>query len=167
MSILAGVIFALLVVLIIADTVGRNVFSAPVPGAVALGTTALVCIVFFALPYGQREDQHVALDLFTNLFSTRVSAILKALGLTIVLVGLGIVTYGAINLAVASFNSGETLLGIVAIPTWPARAFIAVGLFVLCMEIIRTIVLELKLARSAGRQHEVAPQADPSDEKGL
>lgn len=167
LDVISGALILVVMVLILLDSAGRNLLAEPLPGAVSWGTTALVALVFFAIPYGQKENQHVALDLFTNLLPERLSSILKGIGLLIVLIGLVLVTVGTVGLAIDSYSRGEVMLGIVSIPTWPARSFVALGMIMLCVEVLRTAILEFTSAARKQVVTEASAGHDPAGEKGL
>lgn len=144
LSVLSGWAIVLAGVIVVIDLVGRNMFNSPLPGSVAYGELALVAIVFLALPYAQRQGQHVSFEMLASSVSPRSAAVLTSVGLLAVLVPIAYVAFGSIQLAWSSFQRGEQLLGIVTVPAWPLRAFIAIGFSLLVLEIARTLFLSLR-----------------------
>jgi TRAP-type C4-dicarboxylate transport system permease small subunit len=74
---LSGVLLTGLMVMIVANIVGRWLFNAPVQGAVELTEVAMVGIVFMGLAYAEVCDDHIRVDLLYQQLGDRGRAALK------------------------------------------------------------------------------------------
>lgn len=68
---LAGATLLALVALTCADVIGRELFNAPVFGAVELTRLALPLIVFASLPLVSYKEEHISVDLMDMFFPER------------------------------------------------------------------------------------------------
>lgn len=63
LHLVAGVIMVALMLMIVANIVGRTWFELGVPGAVELTQMAMIGIVYFAFAHAYTQDDHVTVDL--------------------------------------------------------------------------------------------------------
>lgn len=72
-ELIAVVTLALIIILTVADVIGRYFFNAPLGGATELTEFGIALVVFSALPAITWEDKHVAVDLLDKYVSPRLS----------------------------------------------------------------------------------------------
>lgn len=59
----AGVLLILIMVVIVSDVVGRQVFNRPVPGAFEIVRIALLATVFLGFAYTEAADEHITVTI--------------------------------------------------------------------------------------------------------
>lgn len=126
--ILAAVVAFMLVFIIIADIVGRNVFNSPLNGVREIVANTIVMIVFLQAGYAIRSRSMLKADFvivhFPKLFRRVALAGGYLLGAAFFLT---IVT-GGWDLAVHSWTAGEYEgEGALRVPSWPTRFMILFG----------------------------------------
>ncbi len=115
------------------DVVLNNTIGYGAPGAIDISQALFVCSVFLALPIVVRQNDHIKVDLFTNLFSPRMnriaSAISGAIGGGVYLV----LAYAMWDLFRASWRVNEQSLSVLTFPIYPVKflAFLGLALSVL------------------------------------
>lgn len=120
------------------DIIGRRAFRSPVVWAQEVSEYLLVISVFLALALSWREGRHVRVDiLYARLNEKwRIRANLL-FSFWAFLFTAALTWYGFIEVRDA-LTRHETSQTVMAIPTFPVKAFIPVGAFLLLLEIIRT-----------------------------
>jgi TRAP-type C4-dicarboxylate transport system permease small subunit len=125
-AVAASIIFALMI-LVVSDVLGRKLFNSPVYGAIEIAALTLPVVVFLTISYLQSSKEHISIDLFTAGLSQRTQIALDAFGLA---VAIGVMLLVILKLTASAWEStvgGEYAMGIVQVPIWPARIFVAYG----------------------------------------
>ena len=130
---LCGIFMFVLMVVGTLDVVLNNAIGFGFPGAIDIAQALFVCSVFLALPVVARQNDHIKVDLFTNMFSPRMGRIAAAVS---GLVGAGvylILAYTMWDLFRASWRVNEQSLSVFAFPIYPVKflAFFGLALSVL------------------------------------
>lgn len=94
----------------------------------------LVCLVFLGLAAAQQQRQNFAVDILTQHFPVWLQRSLELTGYVICLAIIVMIAWPSSKQAIASFQRGESGFGIVPFPVWPARAILALGLWLLAMQ---------------------------------
>lgn len=128
LSAVAGVGLVLLVLLTTADVTRRKLLGASIPSVVEITEVALVAVVFLGMLGAHTSGRHIQTPLVTNRLPARASHGVRTVGLLLALALVGWITYATAVAAVSSVETGEFRYGLSAIPIWPARIAIPVGL---------------------------------------
>ncbi|WP_176082905.1 TRAP transporter small permease [Martelella sp. HB161492] len=72
LSLVAGILLMVLMMLTVSDVIGRYIFNAPITGASELSELLLVSIVFLGLPAVCLDGGHVTVDLVTKALPARI-----------------------------------------------------------------------------------------------
>jgi TRAP-type C4-dicarboxylate transport system permease small subunit len=86
MGVIAAFVLALMMVLTVADVIGRYFFNRPIKGTWELVGLLLVCAGTWGLAYCQMEKAHISITIMEGFFSRKVKA---AMGALACLIGLG------------------------------------------------------------------------------
>lgn len=133
---ISGLITVVLMLVIVLEVVLRGASGRSLLGTIELSEVGLVFVVFLGVAYAQRVDAHVSTDLVTSRLPVRVAATARTAAL---LLAAGVLVWMTSMTALRgwdSFQSGESRFGINAIPLWPARLIIPVGLALLAMQVL-------------------------------
>lgn len=125
---LAAIVLLFLVVLTVADVIGRYVFTRPVTGTVELVQISMAGIIFFSFPLMFLRNDHIIVDLVPIFRSGRiawVSAVVILLLTIYVAYKVGDRTF---DYAVRAFED-EDITEYLSIPRWPIVGFITLSLF--------------------------------------
>ncbi len=136
----AATIILALMLLVVADVAGRKFFNSPVHGTIEIASLTLPAIVFLSIAYVQSLKEHVTVDLFTARLPQQVQLALDVLALGIALAVMVIVIWQTSVFAWGSWVDREFSMGIVEVPIWPARVFVAFGSWLLCIRLIFDLV---------------------------
>lgn len=136
----SGVITLLIMLVVVAEVVLRDLFGSSLGGSIELSEVALVFLVFLGIAYAQQADAHVSTNILTARISPRAAAILKAVAMVVMTVVLLWVTYVTAVRGWESMRAGEARFGMRSVPVWPARLMIPVGLLLLSLETLFSVV---------------------------
>lgn len=132
----ASLMVLLLLIGNVVDSMSRAVSGRTIPGILEASENLLVAIVFLALGFAYRKGAHVAIGGLIDALPAWMGSLLYKVvlgGATALVIYLTIET--GIQ-ALESVQTGEVRQGIVYMPVWPARAAIAIGFAVLCLEML-------------------------------
>jgi TRAP-type transport system small permease protein len=135
---------ALLVIMVAvsADAILRYTVNRPVAGTLEATELLLVFAVFLSLARTQAEGGHIAVGILTERLRGRLRALVNAVT---ALLGFGLfaaITWATAGMAVRSWRMGEYAPGLIAFPIYPSRVLVALGSFLMCVQ------LSLELARA-------------------
>ena len=123
----AGLAF-LLSFLVVADVVGRTVFSAPVKGTPEIVSMTIVIICFLQASYAVRSGGMLSVDLVPGLLPPRARAALLAAASLLGFAFFAVIVYGGFDPFTHAWSSDEYEgEGALRVPTWPARFIVLLG----------------------------------------
>lgn len=161
-SVSGAIVFALMVLTVV-DIVLRKISGQGVPGSVEYSEVFLVVGVFFALAAAQVEGFHVSTSVLTSRMPIATRRVSEAIGALLGVIVIAVMAYVATQAAWVSFTTGEYRFGLAAVVVWPARAAIALGLWVYLLEYAGSAVRRFK----APEDEDDAADAIAMAEKGV
>ena len=139
LCIIAGVAMFLIMLLTVADVIGRTFFTWPITGTYELSCYALVVMVLLGIGYVQQGNQHIAVDLFVNKLSRSGQFVIELIG---TLMGLGfslLVSWQGWRGGLESIHN-KTVSDTLHIPAYPFEFLIGLGATFLSIELIIKVV---------------------------
>jgi TRAP-type C4-dicarboxylate transport system permease small subunit len=131
--VICGVIFMGMMFLGTADVLGRYAFDSPILGSQELMQVGMGALVMLGWAYTQKEDGHIKVDLFLNMFPKDMQKVLN-----IVMTFLGLFLFAAI-----AFKGWEVALAnihrhflVIHFVSGPFYFLVPIGAFFLCLEFI-------------------------------
>jgi len=77
LEVVAGAVLFLLMAVMVADVIGRYLFSAPIPGAFEVIEILMCTVIFAAIPVATAHGEHIIVDLLDPVLPRRLTAALK------------------------------------------------------------------------------------------
>ena len=143
----AATLAFLLSFLVVADVVGRTVFSSPVQGTPEIVSMSIVIICFLQASYAIRSGGMLRVDLLPGLLPARARERLFALGCLLGVAFFAVIVYGGFDGFVHAWSSNEYEgEGALRIPTWPARLVVVVGAALAALNYLLLTLLHSKKA---------------------
>jgi TRAP-type C4-dicarboxylate transport system permease small subunit len=126
--VLASILAFALSFLVVADVIGRSVFSAPVQGTPELVSSSIVIICYLMAVYAILSGGMMEVTLVTDNVPPVIRAILGVIACLLGAALFGLIGWGSIDRFVHSWvaNSFEGE-GALRVPTWPPRLAVLVG----------------------------------------
>ena len=92
-AIIAAIVLAIMMLVTVADVVGRYFFLSPIKGTWEIVGLLLVCAGTWGLGYCQIQKGHISITVLLQRFSWRVQAIIRSLAYLIGLVGFSLLCW--------------------------------------------------------------------------
>ena len=155
-GLLAGLVAAigttwtfLLMLLIVADVIGRSFLSRPITGVAEIAAHSVVAIVFLQLAAGIHARRMTRADFLIeklNRSSPRLGAGLEAAFLAAGAAIMLMIAHAGWKPLAASYAAGEYfgVRGVFTVPTWPFRAVIIVGSLLAAVVLLLQTLQELR-----------------------
>jgi TRAP-type C4-dicarboxylate transport system permease small subunit len=147
----------LMMLLIMADVLGRNFFDAPITGVAEFAARSVASIVFLQLAAAVCSGRMTRSDFLLRIIGKRSHRALKALEIFNVVVGallffaLALIAWPALTESVIS-KEYFGVQGVVTVPEWPFRALLVLGSFVAAVAYLTCIPSLLRQPAVSGDQ---------------
>ena len=133
---IAAIIVFVMMFLITADVILRYVFNRPLHGTYQLAEFMMVGAVYFGVAYVQSHREHINIDVATSWLPPKGQLTLDIFGQLIGIVIFAIITWQTGRVAWHTWRIADYTMGIVQWPLWPAKAVVALGAGLLCIQLI-------------------------------
>jgi TRAP-type C4-dicarboxylate transport system permease small subunit len=147
LAFVAGLGIVGLMLLTVADVALRKLAGRGIPGTLEISEVALVAVVFAALMAAEVNNVHVRTPILVERLSGRVANLAKMLGLVPAALFVSWAAWLTAMEGLASMERGEFRFGIVAVPVWPAKLVIPIGLAGLAVALMVKVVTAVRRAR--------------------
>ena len=140
LGIASGFATLLITLIVVLDVAGRSLANAPIHMSTEISELLMVVLVFFGLAAAQQTRQNFAIDIATRHLPQGLQMLVEHLGYLFSLVLVGVLAWLSTKQAYSAFERGETGFGIIAFPIWPARFILALGLWLLALQLLCDIL---------------------------
>lgn len=151
-----GIIILGVMLLSVANILGRKFFNIPVPGFIDWMVQAVPVIAFLGIAYCQRLGTHIRMDLVVSSLRGRAMWLFELLSVIFMAALVMVLIYGSWNHAQRAFNLGDSTIDI-DLPTWPVKMLVPLMLVML----LARLILQIWAYGSALRSGTSSPVAVP------
>ena len=132
---LAAICIFGLMLLGIAQVLGRQLFDMPVPGYIDFVELSMVTFAFLAVAYCQRLGGHVRMDLFVRMVHGRTRWLLEFVTTTAPIFLVMVLIYFGWTHFVRAYEFGDSTIDM-ELPTWPSKIVVPISFVVLWLRLI-------------------------------
>ncbi|GGK49135.1 TRAP transporter small permease [Salinarimonas ramus] len=133
--------------LVVADVVGRSLFSTPVQGTPEIVSSAIVVICYLMATHAVLSGGMMEVTLVTGAVPAPVRAVLVFVACLLGALLFGIIAWGGLDRFVQAWVAGSYEgEGALRVPTWPARLSVFVGSALCC---VAYVLIAFRGARDA------------------
>lgn len=132
-------IAVLIMVLVVADVIGRYVFNRPISGTLEVIELMMPAVVFFSFAYVEAQDGHVKVDFILSHFPKRIRTCAEGVASCIALTVFGIIAWQSVLRFFYLQQQGE-VTGYFRIPISPFPLILAFGALLYCCQLIIKII---------------------------
>lgn len=141
LAVVGTLLIGVLMVVICADIVFRNLLGSSLPLVSELGGLMLVMIVYLQLAATVRADRLAKTEIFMPPFQRRFPALGQVVTAVFNLIGawmIGLIAWSTLRILEKDIESGEFIgiPGIATLQTWPFRVLIFIGVTVAAIEFV-------------------------------
>jgi TRAP-type C4-dicarboxylate transport system permease small subunit len=141
----AATLAFLLSFLVVADVVGRTVFSSPVKGTPEIVSMSIVIICFLQASYAIRSGGMLSVDLLPGMLLPGARRALAVLGCLLGLAFFGVIVYGGLEPLAHAWRSNEFEgEGALRVPVWPARFAVVLGAALAALDYLLAALAQLR-----------------------
>ncbi|WP_368185908.1 TRAP transporter small permease [Aestuariibius sp. HNIBRBA575] len=160
---------ASMMMITVVEVMARALFSKSLPGAYEYVSLLFVYLIYLGLGFSQRRDAHITVGLVYDHIPRPARKTVQAIYLLVACVFFAALSWTSAVSAWTNYSMGDTILGIVEVKTWWARAGIPIGLALFSLRFLiqlsHVITKDVLLEEAA--KHEFATQEPDEDEKKL
>lgn len=127
-----------LMLLAVAQVLGRLILNAPVPGFIDITEQAMAIFAFAGVAYCQRVGGHIRMEIVLGKLRGRTLYICEMLGVILIAFTVALLIWGAWFHFDRSWNFGDSTMDI-RLPTWPSKLVVPVALSVLFLRLLLQI----------------------------
>lgn len=140
-----------LMLLAVAQVLGRLILNAPVPGFIDITEQAMAIFAFAGVAYCQRVGGHIRMEIVLGKLRGRTLYICEMLGVILIAFTVALLIWGAWFHFDRSWNFGDSTMDI-RLPTWPSKLVVPVALSVLFLRLLLQIYGYARLVANPNRQ---------------
>lgn len=160
---------ATMMTITVLEVATRALFSNSLPGAYEYVSLMFVYLIYLGLGYSQRRDAHITMGILYDLLPRDFRKAFQGIYLLVAIVFFGALTWTSAVSAWSNYLLGDTILGIVEVKTWWARAGIPIGLALLTLRFLTQLscLITNNTLLEEAAVNEYSPQESAEDEKKL
>lgn len=159
---------AIMMTITVLEVFARALFSISLPGAYEYVSLMFVYLIYLGLGYSQRHDAHITVGILYDHMPRGLRKVVEGVYLLAAFLFFAILTWTSAESAWTNYVMGDTVLGIVEVKTWWARAGIPVGLALFSLRFLTQLIHLItrdELFEEIG-QNDV-PQNDPAEDEAM
>lgn len=135
----AGAIAAMMVITV-ADVIGRYLFRVHLAGSYEYVALLFVYLIFLGLAYAQRQDAHITIGVLYDRLPRRARLVTAGLVLSLSFMLFAVLTWYSAKSAWVNYVLGDTMLGAIQVATWPSRIAIPIGCGLVALRLLVQLV---------------------------
>lgn len=131
---------ATMMMITVVEVLARALFSKSLPGAYEYVSLLFVYLIYLGLGYSQRRDAHITVGVLYDRMPRSARKAAQTFYLLVAFVFFAALTWTSAVSAWSNYTMGDTILGIVEVKTWWARAGMPVGLALLSLRFLIQLI---------------------------
>ncbi|WP_168798056.1 TRAP transporter small permease [Pacificoceanicola onchidii] len=139
LSYVSAAAVAFMMVITVADVLVRYLTPWNVPGSYSFVSLAFVFVIYLGLALAQRENAHIAIEALYDKLPRPMRKAMQGTQLAVLFAFTAALTWFTGVSAWENYTMGDTILGAIAVLTWPARIMIPIGLFFLAARFLKQL----------------------------
>ncbi len=143
------------------EVLTRSLFKISVPGSYEYVSLLFVYLIYLGLGFSQRRDAHITVGILYDAMPRRAQKTVQAIYLLIAFLFFAALSWTSAVSAWSAYAMGDTVLGIIEVKTWWARAGIPVGLALFSLRFL--IQLVQLIAQDVLLEDAAKAEAGPDD----
>ncbi len=156
LALIGGFVILALMLLAVAQILGRKLFNMPVPGFIDWVEQAMAVFAFLGVAYCHRLGGHIRMDILVSQLKGRTLWAAEFTSTLVVFLLVLLLTWGSWLHFMRAYTIGDSSIDI-ALPLWPAKLLVPVAFAVLALRLTIHLIGYAKAIRSG----EAEPVAVP------
>lgn len=118
------------------EVIARAAFSKSVPGSYEYVSLLFVYLIYLGLAFSQRRDAHITIGIVYDRLPRKARQLIQGTYLLVAFVFFAALTWTSGVSAWSNYVLGDTVLGVIQVTTWWARAGVPVGCALLSLRFL-------------------------------
>ena len=156
LNLMGGVVIFLVVLLAVANILGRKFLNIPVDGYIDWTEQSMAFFAFLGIAYCQREGGHIRMDILIRHFHGRVLWAVEFFTTMIMFLMTLVLIYGSFGHFGRAWTNGDSSFDI-ELPTWPSKLVVPFALTIMALRLF----IQLWGYARAMRTNSIDPVAVP------
>ncbi|MTI09911.1 TRAP transporter small permease subunit [Curvivirga aplysinae] len=135
LALAGGLVILALMLLAVAQIIGRKLFNLPVPGFIDWVEQAMAVFAFLGVAYCHRLGGHIRMDILVGRLKGRALWVAELVSTLVMLFLTMALTYGSWLHFMRAFTNGDSSIDI-ALPLWPAKFMVPLALSILSLRLV-------------------------------
>ncbi len=135
LALVGGSLILALMLLAVAQILGRKIFNMPVLGFIDLVEQAMAVFAFLGIAYCQRLGGHIRMDIVVSALKGRALWLVEIIAVVFMLLLTMALTLGSWLHFKRAFDNGDSSMDI-GIPLWPAKLMVPLALSILFLRLL-------------------------------
>ncbi len=131
---------ATMMTITVLEVLARALFKISVPGSYEYVSLMFVYLIYLGLGFSQRRDAHITVGILYDHIPRSARKFVQAVYLMIAFAFFAALTWTSAISAWSAYAMGDTVLGIIEVKTWWARAGIPVGLALFALRFLTQLI---------------------------
>ena len=141
----------LMLVLVVANVIGRYLFNSPITGAFEITESLLVVVIMLGLGLTQYHDGHIRVTILTRRMPRAWARLAKIGALLLGAVFFAWCAYASWKFAYESYSFNEQEWGTITFPLYPFKFVVFLGVILLTVQFLLDTINEIVRPPSADR----------------
>ena len=124
-----------LMLLGMAQVLGRQLFNAPVPGYIDWVEMSIASFAFLGIAYCQRVDGHVRMELFLNMARGRLHFAIEIAGTLLAMFVISVLIWYSFEHFLRAYQLGDSTID-AELPMWPSKLVVPVSFALLWLRLL-------------------------------
>lgn len=137
-NLVGGIVIFLIVLMAVANILGRKLFDLPVSGYIDWTEQAMAFFAFFGIAYCQRLGGHIRMDIFVGSLRGRALWFFELISTLLMLSVTLLLVSGSWDHFMRAYINGDSSFDI-NLPTWPAKLVVPVMLSLLSVRLLLNV----------------------------
>ncbi len=134
-NLLGGMIIFAIVILAVANILGRKLLNIPVNGYIDWTEQSMAFFAFMGIAYCQRQGGHIRMDILIGSLRGRILWLFEFISTLLMFVMTIILVYGSFLHFDRAWTNGDSSFDI-ELPTWPSKLIVSIALSVLSLRLL-------------------------------
>ena len=109
------------------EVIARAAFYKSVPGSYEYVSLLFVYLIYLGLAFSQRRDAHITIGIVYDRLPRKARQIVQGVFLAVAFIFFAAITWTSAVSTWSNYVLGDTVLGVIEVQTWWARAAVPVG----------------------------------------
>ncbi len=156
LNLIGGIVIFAVVLLAVANILGRKLFDLPVDGYIDWTEQSMAFFAFLGIAYCQRLGGHIRMDIFVGSLRGRALWFFELISTSLMFVMTVLLVYGSYGHFLRAWTNGDSSFDI-ELPTWPAKLIVPIALTVLSVRLFLQIWGYIRALKEGGEEPVAVP----------